>query len=831
MHTKPSQLFLSSNRILEHYFHNDNAGLDNEELSSFLFLDFHSQNNSVPDHIFKNILRDFIDDNATIKSIIFKALEEISDAYIYFRNKKVFIKKDAFEEWQNTITQISPLAAISFAIYNKSKESFRLDCLEFISETLRNTALPSIYDIFLEELINKEGLIDIHVHIGGISEADYLWQNALSHSSEFYQNLRKSFRTDVKNNRLKDLEQYLQLSNLMPSDFYRLLKKAALIRDSLLRELSNYNKEDSDDYLLFPDEVHPMRIIDRNRHKFNAIQYEALFLVKIFQHIEFTANNNHVTRKLHYYLLIYSLFNKLLLQQLSQVGFDQFQKTMHNKWRGNKTPEKKYFQLQGMYNNDLIKLEGRFAPKNKRTKTEKILRLIIKSYKKNKYPSQNNTVENVLSYDLSLVCHFLKLEDRRYMDKESIENIITFRDLDLRIRLAKNLDNLLSIIKIKKFGDYITGFDAAGSELLHAGPEVFSPTFRKLRFLGFNNFTFHAGEDFIHLISGIRTIYEVIEFLEFKEGDRIGHGTAIGILPSLWLERIGNKILIEEGEWLDNLIFVYYIINNYNIGYNNILFTLEQHIKKHFKKIYCFNQDNKIFDTFDIIESWKIRKYDPFITLGWRSVSIFDEFYVKELNEINNHIFYKDRDYRSGKYYNFESAESRRYENKKNADNRLASNADYGFEKTKAFAIFRKYHEGKTIIKYKRLIEINPSELFDADLLTALQKTVLNELIKKNIAIEALPTSNLRISYYNNYSEHHIFRWLNVGFSDLPTPIVCVGSDDPGVFATNARNEFSHILLQLLKKGVNINGAMDIIKNLALNNSIFLFKRSEHDAL
>ncbi len=51
------------------------------------------------------------------------------------------------------------------------------------------------------------------------------------------------------------------------------------------------------------------------------------------------------------------------------------------------------------------------------------------------------------------------------------------------------------------------------------------------------------------------------------------------------------------------------------------------------------------------------------------------------------------------------------------------------------------------------------------------------------------------------------------------------------VFLLNARNEFSHILLQLLKKGVNINGAMDIIKNPALNNSIFLFKRSEHDAL
>ncbi|CAH1057575.1 hypothetical protein PAECIP111894_03733 [Paenibacillus pseudetheri] len=36
-------------------------------------------------------------------------------------------------------------------------------------------------------------------------------------------------------------------------------------------------------------------------------------------------------------------------------------------------------------------------------------------------------------------------------------------------------------------------------------------------------FTFHAGEDFRHLNSGLRRIDEVIDYCKFHSGDRIGH--------------------------------------------------------------------------------------------------------------------------------------------------------------------------------------------------------------------------------------------------------------------------------------------------------------------
>ena len=65
---------------------------------------------------------------------------------------------------------------------------------------------------------------------------------------------------------------------------------------------------------------------------------------------------------------------------------------------------------------------------------------------------------------------------------------------------------------------------------MSAGPEVFSPAFRYMRNHWTGNedlrITFHAGEDFVHLLSGLRMIVEAEEFLEMRQGDRIGHGKA-----------------------------------------------------------------------------------------------------------------------------------------------------------------------------------------------------------------------------------------------------------------------------------------------------------------
>lgn len=64
-------------------------------------------------------------------------------------------------------------------------------------------------------------------------------------------------------------------------------------------------------------------------------------------------------------------------------------------------------------------------------------------------------------------------------------------------------------------------------------PEIFGPSFRwQRKEIGEKNpfgITYHAGEDFTTIANGLRAMDEVIEFLDYRRGDRFGHGLALGL--------------------------------------------------------------------------------------------------------------------------------------------------------------------------------------------------------------------------------------------------------------------------------------------------------------
>lgn len=56
----------------------------------------------------------------------------------------------------------------------------------------------------------------------------------------------------------------------------------------------------------------------------------------------------------------------------------------------------------------------------------------------------------------------------------------------------------------------------------------------------------HAGEDFVHLATGLRSVDEAIEHLGLREGDRLGHAIALGVDPEDWAYRIGRVAIPRE---------------------------------------------------------------------------------------------------------------------------------------------------------------------------------------------------------------------------------------------------------------------------------------------
>lgn len=133
---------------------------------------------------------------------------------------------------------------------------------------------------------------------------------------------------------------------------------------------------------------------------------------------------------------------------------------------------------------------------------------------------------------------------------------------------------------------FVAGIDACNLELA-TPPEVFAPVFRFLRELpitlnGSNRpfspyirlegsirklvegrrlgMTYHVGEDFRHLLSGLRAICEVVDFLKPQPGDRLGHGTALALNPLDWLQHSGYQAAMPRLEWLDTLVWVHHFL-------------------------------------------------------------------------------------------------------------------------------------------------------------------------------------------------------------------------------------------------------------------------------
>lgn len=115
-------------------------------------------------------------------------------------------------------------------------------------------------------------------------------------------------------------------------------------------------------------------------------------------------------------------------------------------------------------------------------------------------------------------------------------------------------------------GHFLRGLDVAGDETRWP-IEIFAPALRWLRkaYLAKGNAKFavlkphlsvHAGEDYAHVLSGMRHLDETVRFCAMSRGDRLGHALAIGIRPKHWFARHG-EVLLNVDDHLDNLVWAW----------------------------------------------------------------------------------------------------------------------------------------------------------------------------------------------------------------------------------------------------------------------------------
>lgn len=785
-------------RVLRYSIHNNalfNSYLDGkmptiEEIKTHAFLAERALGNQKPDHYFKNTLNFRLSNINKLSEFLLTFFESYCSHFLKISNKEVFVKRDLLEDWQTEISRLTTLPFIAFVIWKKFGAP-KSNSPQDISRYSKNsgltqftwTTLLTSECIDFDYIANKEYLNDLHIHLNGTTEIDSVWLHTMTSlerfSAQFLSSLNNEptkemmLQIDPKLDHQTFLAQLRVVRRARLAMCQRITRKNTFLHASYLSvdyglKNKNFDNIDEDQFDLskhpFPFAIHNHPHPSLNASSSQNILAELLMWILCFNSL--SRGDNSLARFCHFYLLGQnSRFVPMCVQSSEHVGFDQFQKFTMNEVRelSEKHYSGRFFQLNRKINSDTGLIEGRFAPKSDRKKLINLLNSIFNGYKNylitlinsseklNRNSSINIFTESELPtsnrFSLSLIIHFIKQKDELH---ES--SLLAYRHYRLRVTHQKQWQVFKSILQRSQLlRKHFKGIDGAANEL-HAPPEVFAPLFRQCVEDGYGNITFHVGEDFQNLVSGIRAVAEAVRFLPMSPGCRLGHATAIGIAPSLWLRLHRDELVTSQGELFDDLVFARVYLQGFS-EFSQLIEAIDSQIYTLAQKLFPAELNTLPVPVY--FSAWELRKLDP-------------EFFDKVDSLTPPSLI----DHKNNEWRELKSAKS---------------------ANPVAFKIFQYYHSAKYAAQANILTNIKP-DLLPEKALIRLQQVVQKQVNSRELVLEALPTSNIRISHYKYYKEHHIYRWLK------PEPEsgdqrmrVVLGSDDPGIFATSIRNEFLHV--------------------------------------
>lgn len=503
--------------------------------------------------------------------------------------------------------------------------------------------------------------------------------------------------------------------------------------------------------------------------------YELLFKLFVEKSLpDFIAN------LLYAYLVIQSVLRAEIIQVNDNIGFENF-----SVYQG----RKKYFLNGGDDRRHMIKyaVQNSFKPGNLQS-------LEIRISPENDYLEDARQImyyDNILSGDGSLskeqyyfVYHFPKRKDS-FTNELSLASI-PCRDAKMR-KKARGWGN--DIIRLRermpKVAARIRGVDACSQEI-GCRPEVFAVTFRRLQnhvtsLYGEKTVkqlkqTYHAGEDFLDVVDGLRALDEAVSYFNMRSGDRFGHATVLGINVSKWYEVKHNTIVIPVQDYLDNVVWLYQKLLEFQIDdCEQLKSYLRKQYEEFFYQIYAkyIEKDLKV-SIHQYYESWMLRGDEP------------------EL--------YRTGVYRVERKYLLESW----LINEEFPENQQIR------EKKEAAALYYHYHYNWNVREAGNVSReiIIPQNYIEG--VEKVQKAMQKMIAWKGIGIETNPSSNLVISTMAGYEEHQIINLYNLGLkpgieSDCPQLCVSINTDDKGVFHTSLENEYA-LMASALENMKDANG-------------------------
>ena len=269
--------------------------------------------------------------------------------------------------------------------------------------------------------------------------------------------------------------------------------------------------------------------------------------------------------------------------------------------------------------------------------------------------------------------------------------------------------------------------------------------------------TYHAGEEFSRLTDGLRRVHELLETGLLRNGDRIGHGLALGIVPRRWAAT-ARVVLQSLDERLEDLLWE---LDRYGQGDITPPAGRPERARTE-----ATDLARRMYGT--------APELDKLIHARRR----------RHMLGVLENLGYPDKPH--------------------------AASEDLLLQYLCAPEVFR---------RGQHLTEIHVNEL-EIQFLEAVQQWMCERLARLEITVEANPSSNLLIGDLLGMEDHPVFQfaetWLIPPQADKErTPqgprselLVSINSDDPLTFATRLADEYAYLYFALLRRRVPASRAL-----------------------
>lgn len=373
------------------------------------------------------------------------------------------------------------------------------------------------------------------------------------------------------------------------------------------------------------------------------------------------------------------------------------------------------------------------------------------------------------SFEYGIIVHFIKskkLEDlatspnyHRYelylnKQKKALNILLSLLEKEARIRENTGEETCIS---------QIVGVDTANYEI-DCPPEVFVGMFHEIcTYAPDMKKTFHVGEDFRNITTGLRRVDEAMEFLKMEDGDRLGHASALGLDIQGYFDHTRNYANCTQLEWLDDLAWLWHCLNE--VGYvlnQNKKFAMQSHLEREFD--ICYQEIST-----RVVAINQMGKLDKPIETYWDAMNL------------------------RGDWMKADDAERKKLEN------------GHGFLEL----YFRN-------VEFYNELKQNYVQKIDDDyivIVKTVQQHILTKLINNGIVIEANPSSNRKISYVEKNASLPVVELINRFAARGALDNLCINTDDSSIFQTNLTNEYS-----IIAKCYEQHGTYNVVKSLMQNS-------------